>query len=274
MAQKISRNWGLVFFAAAALWRSLCQVYIRRSHGTPWHLPAAIRHWRQDFLAVNHDLDPTGLVSSIFLGEDQACPRPVLDLFRTMGLSHLLAASGFNCWIVSQMLRYGARPLARAVGGRVNTWDAMAGMGGALLFWCWSDQSPPVTRALLTATISALTTLNGVRIPLPRLVFLQYCGSLIIDPSLFRHAGFQLTHACLLGLLAGEYSVRRWMPQLPRWVAPTLGGSLGATVAAQPITWIFFAELNFNGLLLTPLVSPLVSLGLLPLALLQMFPLC
>ena len=271
MAQKLSQNWGLLFLALAALCRSLCQTFVRTPPSAPWPLPQALRRWRQDFLSINHGLDPTGLVSSIFLGEDKACPRPVLDLFRSMGLSHMLAASGFNCWIVSQMLRLAARPMARALGGKVNRWDAIASVAGAGLFWCWSDQSPPVTRALLTTLISATATTLGVRIPLPRLVILQYCGSLVLDPRLFRHAGFQLTHACLLGLIAGEHYTRKWFPALPRWVAPSLGGSLGATLAALPITWAFFAELNFNGVLLTPLISPVVAAGLMPLALMQMF---
>src|SRR5262245_60997826 len=110
-----ARERPLVVLAVAALVAVGVSEWARpptRWHPRRWSRPAPpraahalvpdyFRRWRAEFLAANRPRDNLGLVRGIFLGDDSEVPASERERFRAAGLSHLLAASGFNCWIVA-----------------------------------------------------------------------------------------------------------------------------------------------------------------------------
>src|SRR5690606_18242769 len=64
-------------------------------------VPKVFLKWRRQFLLKIRHYDSRGLVRGVFLGEDTFIEDSTKDIFRRTGLYHLLAASGFNCWVVS-----------------------------------------------------------------------------------------------------------------------------------------------------------------------------
>ena len=246
MAQKLSQNWGLLFLALAALCRSLCQTFVRTPPSAPWPLPQALRRWRQAFLSINHGLDPTVLVSSIFLGEAKACPRPVLVRFLPMRLSHLLAARGFNCWIVRQMLAW-PPALWPALGGKVNRWDAIASVAGA--GFSGAGQTNP-TRHPGTAHHPYFSDGHDPWCPHPTAPARH--PSILWQPRLrpqaFSPRGVS-AHSCLPFRVARRGTcTRKWFqPSLDGWPPP---GRAPRRDPCRPAHYLAAELRNFNGVLL------------------------
>ncbi|MEW6055724.1 MAG: ComEC/Rec2 family competence protein [Bdellovibrionota bacterium] len=260
-----------------------------RSHETPgtsgeplFLIPRFFREWRKDFLEFNAPHDQNGLVRGIFLGDARAVARDSRDLFREAGLAHLLAASGYNCWIVAFVFSLIAKLGILVSGGLLDSRrhlkfkliaPATAQLSGAWLFWMWTDQSPPITRAAVLISLKFAIETLGHTVPFFRLLFVQYLCSLVIAPRLWMSASFQLTYGCLFGIV--------WVPQWVRAFRPSRNmfgqivwdyywSGLGACLGALPTTWIVFQQVNFTSLLTNWFAVPIVSFGIMPVALLEM----
>lgn len=245
-------------------------------------LPQFFLDWRQNFLTVNEPIDRSGLLRGIFLGEDSKVSRANRDLFREAGLSHLLSASGFNCWIVAASFGLGAQVLLILLGPRLSSLGflrarrmimPLSSLLGAWLFWSWSNQTPPITRSAALISIKYALELLAFRAPFGRLIAIQYMISLALSPGLFRNASFQLTYGCLFGIYYFPKLIAATRPK-PSWAAALwsyLASSFGACLGAAPVTWIKFDEINFNGLATNWFAVPLVSFFIMPVALVQMF---
>lgn len=265
-------NWGLGLIALAAALR-VCGFMLQKSWPR-WRvpLPGFLGHWRRRFIECNEGSDGLGLVRGMFLGDASALPGPVLSLFQEGGLTHLVAASGFNCLIVGLLLRTACMPaLRRLPGGASALTERCCETFGAVLFWCWTDQSPTITRAAALSVARLALTLLGVPVPFLRLLFVQYLISLCIAPHLWRSASFQLSFSCLFGVLVGARLARAAAAgHRPSLVSFYLCTNAGACLAVAPVTWVFFGEANFTGLLTNWVAVPPVSAAIMPLALIQM----
>lgn len=262
--------------------------------------PAFFIHWRERFLKLHAECDNTGLVRGIFLGEDAFISEQTKELFHRAGLMHLLAASGFNCWLVAffflTMAKLGIYFLMPYVRSKtflcMRIWAPPLCMtGGAWLFWLWSDQSAPITRSVVLMSAKFVFWLAWWRVPFARLLLVQYLISLCFVPRLWRSASFQLTFGCLFGLVYfpkfAKHLKARFLSQrvsrklelYPRlnaaagWLWLYTVTNLGACLGTIPTTYIVFGEINFSSLLTNWFSTPYASAVLMPLAFFSMLTL-
>ena len=272
LRQRLRLDWGMSLIALASVLR--VAGFLAQNHWPRWRfpMPSLLAQWRKRFLSVNEATDELGLVRGMFLGEASALPNPVLAAFREGGLAHLVAASGFNCLIVGMLVRMACMPLLRRVPIKNPALaERICETAGALLFWCWTDQSPPITRAATIALARLSLAILGIPTPLSRLLTLQYLLSLAMAPYLWRSVSFQLSFACLFGVLAGAKIARRWQDgPRPSPLLMYAFTNIGACIAVSPITWIFFGEINFTGLITNWIAVPPVTTVIMPLAMIQM----
>jgi ComEC/Rec2-related protein len=246
-------------------------------------VPAYFLCWRKNYLTANREIDRLGLVRGIFLGDDSQIPDEVRETFREAGLSHLLAASGYNCWIVAmvfalvfQLLLQVAAPLLPSLTNLLlKKYSApVSKLLGAWLFWLWTDQSPPITRSV--AMISGIFVFELLEVPVPfgRFLVVQYLCSLIVLPRLWHNASFQLTFGCLFGLvlfppLVERFRSRWWSEGFRAKVWDYMVTGFGACLGTIPTSWIIFDQANFTSLLTNWFAIPPVSFILMPLGLVQ-----
>jgi predicted membrane metal-binding protein len=243
-------------------------------------VPPFFRRWRARYLESNASPDQLGLVRGIFLGDDSCIPNEVRELFRNAGLAHLLAASGYNCWIVALMLElviaaalYFCIPFFPgwlALRARKSA-GPLSRLAGAWLFWLWTDQCPPITRSVLMISGKFLLELAGFAAPFSRLLLVQYLVSLTVMPTLWRNASFQLTFGCLFGIVLLPPLLRPFRPlRVPEFLWNYFWTGMGAVLGTIPTTWIVFGEINFTSLLTNWFAVPPVSFVIMPLGLAQM----
>lgn len=240
--------------------------------------PQFIQDWRERFLKNSAVIDHEGLVRGIFLGEDRFISSEVSEDFRTAGLYHLLAASGFNCFIVSAVFLFAARFLFYLMCHRLpfhwivrikNHLSAFASISGAWLFFLLSDQSPPILRAAVMVTSKWAVSSLGIRTRFVRVLFAHFLFFLIFDPRLSRSASFLLTFGVLFGIIGADYFYRNHM-KVRNWILAQVITNTGACIGALPVSIFVFGEANFTSVVTNFFAVPITSFILMPTALVSL----
>ena len=236
-----------------------------------------------------------GLLAALVLGSAVVpLPMELRDAFRSAGLSHALAASGFHLTVLLGVVTTLGRPLGRT--------PRLALAAGAILaFLALAGPQGSVVRAVLMGAVALLALEFGWRArPLP-LLLVTVVTMLGIQPAWLQDVGFQLSVLATAGLLITasplEEAIATRLPEgrggrpgwLRRLLAPALAVPLAATLWTLPLQLLHFGVVPLYavpanlaaGPLLTPLtlaamllaVVALVAPALLPLLLLPVDPL-
>ena len=211
------------------------------------------------------------MLVALVLGDSEEGYGMVEGAFRSVGLAHILAISGFNLavlgWVVGTFARFATddrRVHAVAVG--------VAAAGALVLMAPAASAMRSAIMAVIGATGAAAgRDWNGDAVLAGAAVIL-----LAGDPALAGNAGFQLSFGCVLALRHLAEPLRsRWLDWLPRderGHAPSplvgiLGELTGAAVAASlaaflvsaPLVLLHFGTVQPMGALLTLACAPLSS---------------
>lgn len=215
------------------------------------------------------DVAIRAMLVALVLGDAEDGYRTIENSFRAVGLSHILAISGFNLavlgWIVGLV--------ARAVSSDPKVHALACGVAavGALILMA---PAASATRAALMAAVGASGHSLGRDWNGDAVLALAAVAMLVASPSDAVGPGFQLSFACVIALrhLAGPIQRRWlfWMPSddprrgHPAWlglagefVARATASGLAAFVASVPIVLCHFGTLQPYGTALTLLCAPL-----------------
>ena len=236
-----------------------------------------------------------GLLAALVLGSAVVpLPLELREAFRSAGLSHALAASGFHLSVLLGVVTALGRPLGRPL--------RLALAAGAILgFLLLAGPQGSVVRAVLMGAVALLALECGRRArPLP-LLLVTVVTMLWIQPAWLRDVGFQFSVLATAGLLITasplEQAIAACLPEgrggkpgwLQRLLAPALSVPLAATLWTLPLQLLHFGVVPLYavpanlaaGPLLTPLTLAAMLLAavallmpaLLPLLLLAVDPL-
>lgn len=216
--------------------------------------------------AGNLGLQLGSLLTSMVLGDKAIrLDQELIHEFRDVGLSHILAASGFNLTIVTAMTFFVMRLLfpSRAV---VHTF-CFASM---IWFVLLAGASASVNRAAFMCTLILLIKGRHLQPDLLGVLSAAFLGTIAYDPFSLVDVGFQLSYAAtagillltkpLVALLSGS-SERR----LRKWLAEAVGVVLASQSAVLPIQLLHFQRLGLlflpANLVVTPIVAPVTVIG-------------
>lgn len=234
--------------------------------------------------------DPRGarLLAATMLGRTRLLDASDRNSFATTGTLHLFAISGLHIAGMALAMTW--------VGRRCRIPPRVAGTAALALLWVYVEVTggaPSARRAWIMAACILACTLARRR-PNPIQGLATACTlTLILDPEAATDAGFQLSYACVAGILLVGGPVARTLgrPALAERLSPPdaitrkqrarawlrarlLEGfaiSLAASIAATAITLGTFGTLCPGGvlanLLLVPLSGPPVVLGMTSVAL-------
>lgn len=236
------------------------------SLGPPRGLPA----WRERMAAAIAAQVPgqgARFVQALALGDTRGLQQADWDDLRALGLTHLVAISGFHvglvagfaAWLVALAWRalpalglYLPRPLAAAAG-------AVAGAG---LYAAVAGFALPTVRTLLMIAVVALARCARRPATVGQSLALAALAMLLFDPLAVLAPGFWLSFGGVLWLV--------WC--LPgrtlHWLRGFLGAQGVATLALLPLTVALFGQASRAGPLVNLLAIPWWSLVVVPLALL------
>lgn len=239
---------------------------LARALGPPTGLPA----WRERMaatIAAQVRGDGARFVQALALGDTRGLTQADWDDLRALGLTHLVAISGFHVGLVAGFAAWLAamgwrlwpslgrvlpRPMAAAIAATV----------GAALYAAVAGFALPTVRTVLMIAVVAAARCSRRHARVGQALALAALTVLLVDPLAVLAPGFWLSFAGVLWLV--------WC--LPgrdlHWLRTFLAAQGVATLALLPLSVALFGQASRAGPLVNLLAIPWWSLVVVPLALL------
>ncbi|MEP7360594.1 MAG: ComEC/Rec2 family competence protein [Chloroflexota bacterium] len=227
------------------------------SDGSPL---AALEGFRRQIAALIATALPepqAGLATAMAIGLRDLVSRDVAADFRTAGLSHVVAISGWHITLIGAVV-------AGALGGLTRRRRSTIVLVVIAAYAILAGASPSILRAAVMASVVLVARESGRRGGAQAALSLTVLGLLVADPATITDAGFQLSATATAGLLAWASRLRGWLaghlPAVtPGWLLEALGVSLAAQAATLPLTLLDFERVSLVSPLANLLIAPLVA---------------
>src|SRR5262249_45507815 len=221
----------------------------------PW--PAAVRRFALAAFAERLPPVSAGLLAGLVLGTRTALPADVQQAFRSAGVFHVLAVSGFNVALLAGAVWM----LARGAGGGRRA-AAASGIVAVLGFAAVVGAEPWVVRATIMAVLVLAAVLLDREASVTNSLALAGLTILAARPVDLLDPGFQLSFAATAGIVAAP---------MPRGgLAAAFVVSLAAQLAIVPVALVHFNQLSTIGIVANlaavPLAGAATVLGLIAIA--------
>ena len=216
--------------------------------------------------ALPFGADTTAPLLKAFLTADRSgLEADTLATFRTSGASHLLALSGLHMGIIYVLFDKLTKPWGESRTAAIVRF-ALFGLGGGF-FTLMTGASPSIVRAYLFILIGETLRVSGRPRKSSRVLCLALLVQLVLDPSVIRTVGFQLSYLAMAGIFLLYPVLESWYPAGSRWdpfrrIWQASALAVSCQVFTGPLAWIRFHTFPRH-FLLTNLMAIPVTTGLL-----------
>jgi len=225
--------------------------------------------------------DPDGgaLLAATMLGRTALLPTEAKEAFGVTGTLHLFAISGLHIAGMAAALLWTAR--------RLRLPAIPAGLAVLAALWLYvqvTGASPSAVRAWIMTAFVWAGRVGERDTPGLQSLALACAATLLLDPGAVGDAGFQLSYAAVLAILAAGAPAaelataptiaqrltppgavgfaRRWHWRARRFLRAGLCISCAATIAGAPLTLAHFGHASAGGLLVNLILVPLSEVPL------------
>ncbi|NMB48062.1 ComEC family competence protein [Candidatus Kuenenbacteria bacterium] len=217
---------------------------------------AAKKHYRE-ILNTAVVYPHSELLNGLVLGVRAGIPEKILQNFKDVGLTHIIAISGMNITIIAGLMMN----LFIALGLRRGQ-AFYAAVGGLILFLLIIGWQASAVRAGIMGFIVLLAEKTGRLSKATRILLLAAVIILMINPqALLGDVGFQLSFLAVLGIMYFDAPLQKFLTKLRVPEFLEIKSSLKMTLAAQilvlPILVYYFGNLS--------LVAPVANILIVPL---------
>lgn len=215
-----------------------------------WSVPLVgkVSQWRHGLLEIIHRTfprDTVGFAKALLLGDRTDIDYETGTAFKVSGISHVIAVSGLHISILFGLIHI--------LTGKRRFLMALIGIPVLFLFAAIVGFTPSITRATMMQTLCILASLFDREYdPLTGLGF-SGLVMLIWNPLVIASVSFQLSFACMAGILIFAVPIRDWMlkgdfsNRLRSGLAASLSVSLSAMVFTTPLVAVHFGCVSLIG---------------------------
>lgn len=207
---------------------------------------------RQRFFAGMRTALPEPLASfglGLLVGIRALIPRDMQSTLALVGLSHLVAVSGYNLTILVRAADRATRRFGRRIALATSLWL----IGGFLVV---TGASASIVRASLVCVLSLLAAFYGRRFHPLTLILVAAGATAVYDPKYLTDLGWLLSFLAFFGILVLAPVIEARLGHPRRVVARLFIESFSAQLLTIPLILFFFGQLS--------IVSPITNLLILP----------
>lgn len=206
--------------------------------------------------------EPHGsLLVGILFGNRVKLDPTLVKNFQIVGLSHVIAVSGYNLTILGANLR----TLLRPVLGRKALYFVLAII---LLFTLMTGAPASIVRAAIMASLAVVAELIGRPNKSINILVVAAALMAVFEPKIITNIGFQLSVAATYGLLRFSPLIKPIVAKtrLPKVLSEIIAEGTAAILMTAPLIIFYFGRLSIispiTNVLILPLVPLLMGLGL------------
>jgi ComEC/Rec2-related protein len=195
------------------------------------------------------------LAAGLLWGERAFLPKELTIAFQRVGLSHIVAVSGYNFTIILLVL---SQLLIRLGLNKKTGWPLLLiFISGFIIF---TGASGSVWRAGLMSGLTVVAYALGRKLAFFTLISLATVFLAAVTPALLVFdIGFQLSVAATLGLVYAAGPLEKILAAVPVLIRSTLATTLAAILSTAPLILCYFGNFSIIALLANILVLPLIA---------------
>jgi competence protein ComEC len=231
---------------------------LRAERPYPGDVALTVRNWFGGSVREHIAEPQSSLGLGFLLGERRSLPAELEESLRTVGLTHIIVASGYNLTI---LVRF-----ARRIFVKVSRYAALLAAGGMVAsFIAITGMSPSMSRAGLVAGLSLLAWYYGRTFhPLVLLPFAAAVTVLVNPSYAWGDTGWQLSFTAFFGVMVVAPLLQAYFfgAKKPTFIRQIMGETIAAQLATAPILIATFGQLSSMALLANLVILPFVPLAM------------
>lgn len=191
----------------------------------------------------------------LLLGAKTALPDWLIQVFQIIGITHIIAISGYNITILAKV----AEKTLGKIGRKYIFWGVLAMI---LSFVIMTGAQASIVRAGIMGALLVYAGFIGRRSNAINVLVLAGAVMIFLNPLILRNdVGFQLSFLATLGLVYISPIFEKWFARIPGFFRVMLSATLAAQVLTLPIIVSSFGRLS----LIAPIANVII-LGFIPLS--------
>ena len=191
----------------------------------------------------------------ILIGAKSSLPDWLLNIFQIIGITHIIAISGYNITILAKV----AEKTLGKIGRKYIFWGVL---GMIVSFVIMTGAQASIVRAGIMGGLLVYAGFIGRKSNAVNLLVLAGAVMIFLNPLILRNdVGFQLSFLATLGLVYISPIFEKWFAKISEFFRVMLSATLSAQVLTLPIIISSFGRLS----LISP-VANVIILGLIPLS--------
>lgn len=194
----------------------------------------------------------SALLDGLLLGSRRSIPIDLMTAFNIVGLTHIIAISGYNITIIIDIFAKTTKHWSKRL-------SFLLGIFGLITFVILTGAQASVVRASVMAFLFLLARQLGRKGNLVIALTFVACIMLIINPMILRFdIGFQLSFMAVLGLIYITPIFEKLLSRWPKLINESMSATLGAQIMTIPILLFNFGRLSLIAPIANVLVLPII----------------
>lgn len=191
---------------------------------------------------------------SYLLGMKAGLDDKLSEDLRTVGLTHIVVASGAHLSILVE--------IARKIFGRISRFSGLLfSVLFILFFMCMVGWTPSILRAGIMAILTLMSWYVGRRIAPWRLILIVMAFTLMLDPNFLTNIGWLLSFASYAGIMMLGPGISKFFygNKKPGFIASVVLTTVAATLMTLPITLYYFGQVSIISVIANLIILPTLS---------------
>lgn len=243
----------LIFFRVAGALTYNVDTLEKQESGTE-SLVIGARDWFAKRIENSLPEREAKLGMSYLLGMKSGLDKKLSEDLKTVGLTHIVVASGAHLSILVE--------IARKIFGRLSRFSGLLfSILFILFFMCMVGWTPSILRAGIMAILTLASWYVGRKIKPWRMILMVMAFTLILDPNFLTNIGWLLSFASYAGIMMLGPAITKFFygEKKPGFIASVILTTIAATLMTLPITLYYFGQVSIISLIANLIILPTLS---------------